>query len=99
MFYRWLANALILNCRIQPGAKEDAFASTSENLLRIRIKAPPVDGKANAKLLEFLSRQFKTPKSAIEILSGHNSRNKRVRIASPNRLPPELNLSNHNNNA
>jgi uncharacterized protein (TIGR00251 family) len=90
MFYLWQDEGLILNCRIQPRAGTDSFDAADEELLKIRLKAAPVDGKANAHLIKFLSRQFRTPQRSIEILSGHTGRNKRVRIDSPGRLPPEL---------
>jgi uncharacterized protein (TIGR00251 family) len=51
--------------------------------LRVRIKAPPVEGKANAYLIKFLSKHWKIPRSQIEILSGETRRNKRLRILNP----------------
>lgn len=48
--------------------------------LRVRIAAPPVDGAANEELIRTLSRAFKVPKRDIEILSGHTSKLKQVRI-------------------
>ena len=48
--------------------------------LRVRIAAPPVDGAANEELIRTLARTFKVPKRDIEILSGHTSKLKQVRI-------------------
>ena len=72
---------IILNLHIQPNAKKSAFAGEFGDSLKIRLAAPPVDGKANAALIAFLSQALKIPKSAFEILSGETSRQKRLKIA------------------
>lgn len=92
MFYHWQGNRLVLNCRIQPRASSDSFGASPGDFLRIAITAAPADGKANAHLIKFLSRQFRTPQQDIEILSGLTNRNKRIGINSPGRLPPELKI-------
>ena len=51
--------------------------------LKVRIQAPPVEGKANAYLVKYLSKHWKIPRSNIEILSGETGRNKRLRISNP----------------
>jgi uncharacterized protein (TIGR00251 family) len=48
--------------------------------LKIRLKAPPVDGEANAELIRFLSKHFKIPKSRISIIRGETSKKKLVRF-------------------
>jgi len=50
------------------------------NALKIRLVAPPVRGKANQALREFLAGRLGVSRSAVEILSGHTSRRKRVRV-------------------
>ena len=55
--------------------------------LKIAITAPPVDGKANAHLVKFLSKQFNVAKSAINVEKGLQSRHKLVRIKQPKKLP------------
>ncbi|MDZ8117866.1 DUF167 domain-containing protein [Pontiella agarivorans] len=74
---------LILNVRAVPRASRDELAGLMGDALKVRIQAPPVDGKANAYLIKFLSKHWKIPKSAIKILSGETGRNKRLRVASP----------------
>ena len=49
--------------------------------LKIRLCAPPVDGAANAALIEFLSDFFSLPRARVQLLSGATSRNKRVLLA------------------
>ena len=72
---------IILNLHIQPNAKKSAFAGEFGDSLKIRLAAPPVDGKANAALIAFLSQELNLPKSAFEIVSGETSRQKRLKIA------------------
>jgi hypothetical protein len=48
--------------------------------LKIRLTAPPVDGAANEALVKFLADTFSVPKAQVEILSGHTSKNKIIRI-------------------
>jgi len=92
-FYRWDGDALILDCHLQPKASNDAFAGLHGERLKIRLTAPPVDGKANAQLLAFLADAFGVAKSQVSLLSGQQSRQKRVRIQAPALLPAELGLT------
>ncbi|MCK4587889.1 MAG: YggU family protein [Gammaproteobacteria bacterium] len=55
--------------------------------LKIRITAPPVDGKANSHLIKYLAKTFGVAKTRVKLVSGDNNRNKRLRIHSPNNLP------------
>lgn len=48
--------------------------------LKVKINAPPEDGRANAELIRFLAKEWKVPKSALEIVSGETSRHKRLKI-------------------
>jgi uncharacterized protein (TIGR00251 family) len=78
---------IILNVRVVPRASKDGIAGRIGDALKVRIQAPPVEGKANAYLLKFLSKHWKIPRANIEILSGETGRNKRLRISDP---PEEL---------
>ncbi len=80
-------DCIILNVRVVPRASKDAICGLLGDALKIRIQAPPVEGKANSYLVKFLSKQWKIPRNNIEILSGETGRNKRLRIVNP---PPEL---------
>lgn len=97
-FYRWQHGALTLFCHLQPKASRDEFAgvlSTDKygDRLKIRITAPPVDGKANAHLIEFLAAQFGVAKQAVSIVSGDSGRHKTVRIENPKHLPAALSIA------
>ncbi len=48
--------------------------------MKIRIKAPPVEGAANKELIRFLAEHFAVPRSSVELLSGAGSRHKRIAI-------------------
>lgn len=80
-------NDLIVHLRVIPRASTNAIQGLMGGALKVRIQAPPVEGKANAYLVKFLSKQWKIPRSSLEILSGATGRNKRLRILNP---PPEL---------
>jgi uncharacterized protein (TIGR00251 family) len=73
--------SLILTLHIQPGARRSGIAGLHGEALKIRLAAPPVDGKANAELLGFLAKACGVPRSAVGLLSGETSRAKRVRIS------------------
>lgn len=66
---------LIVSLRISPNASKNEIIKTDDGV-KIKITAPPVDGKANKCLVEFLSKLFKIPKSSIEILRGETSKEK-----------------------
>ncbi len=70
----------ILTVKVQPRAAADAIAGTDPDWVRIRLRAPPVDGKANAALLAFLSNTLGLPRRAVTIMTGASGRLKRVRI-------------------
>ena len=86
-FFEQKNDCIILNVRVIPRASKDGIPGLLGDALKIRIQAPPVEGKANAYLVKFLSKQWKIPRGNIEILSGETGRNKRIRILNP---PDEL---------
>jgi uncharacterized protein len=71
---------LLLTIRLQPRASKDEVAGVHAGALKVRLRAPALEDRANEALCEFLAELLKTPKSAVRILSGHRSRNKRVEI-------------------
>ena len=81
----WLRQAadgsVTLTLHIQPGAKTTQSAGLHGDALKLRLAAPPVDGKANACLIAFLADTLSVPKSAVELVSGASSRQKRVRVS------------------
>lgn len=71
---------ITLTLHIQPGAKKTAVAGRHGDALKIRLAAPPVDGKANAALLEFIADALGLPKAAVKLKSGHTSRRKVMEV-------------------
>ena len=72
------ANGYLLNVYVQPRAAKNAVAGIHGQALKIRLTAPPVDGAANKMCLQFLAKQLKVPKAALQFESGHSSRNKTI---------------------
>lgn len=72
-------DGIILTLRIAPNASKNEIIK-EEAGLKVKITAQPIDGKANKALIEFLSKQFKIPKSYFEIVRGETSKDKTVLI-------------------
>ena len=95
----WLAAdeaGVTLRLHIQPGAKKTEVAGLHGEALKIRLAAPPVEGKANACLIAFLADRLGVTKSAISLVSGGTSRAKRVRINGVDSLSVKKALASGN---
>lgn len=79
--------ALVLSLHVQPGATRTGVAGLHGDALKLRVAAPPVDGKANAAVLRFLAEAFDVPLARITLVRGESSRQKTVRIEAPRRRP------------
>ena len=77
---RGTGDAVMLSLHIQPGAKKTEIAGLHGEALKIRLAAPPVDGKANDCLIAFLAQTLGIAKCRIELVGGASSRAKRVRV-------------------
>ncbi len=66
--------------RVQPRASRNAIAGVMGDAIKLVITAPPVDGKANQAVIEYLSDLFRVSKSSIVIVSGETGRNKVIAI-------------------
>lgn len=87
-FYRWEGERLLLSIRVQPRASRDEIVGPhGDEALKVRITAPPVDGKANAHLVRFLAKAFGVPRSRVTLLAGDSGRSKHLSIDSPTTLP------------
>ena len=71
---------------VQPGARKTEVVGLHGDALKIRLAAPPVDGKANAALIEFVAERLGRPKSAVRLVSGQTSRRKILEVDA---LPPD----------
>ncbi len=79
-YLRRLATGVTVELRVQPRARRSALEGT-RSALKAAVAAPPIDGKANAALVELLAGSWRLPKSAFAIAKGRTSRIKRVSIA------------------
>lgn len=73
-------DGVVLSVRIVPRASRTEVAGPMGEALKVRIQAPPVDGKANAALIDFLASALGVPRRGVTILSGRSSRLKKVRV-------------------
>ncbi len=69
-----------LTIYVQPGARATELAGEHDGALKLRIHAPPVDGKANAAVIAFLNLKFGIARSQIELVSGDKNRRKRLLV-------------------
>jgi len=69
-----------LEIKAVPGASKTEFAGVKDGRLRIRLAAAPEGGKANAELLNFLSKTLGCPKRGVQLISGEKSRLKTVAV-------------------
>ncbi len=69
-----------ISVKVQPGARKNCITGYSDSVLRVKIAAPPVEGKANKELIAYFSDIIDVRKSAITIEKGQTSRNKLISI-------------------
>ncbi len=74
------ANSFIIALHCQPGAKKTELQGEHDGRLKLRLAAPPVEGRANEALIEWLSKTLQIRRANIELLAGDLSRLKRVRV-------------------
>lgn len=72
--------AVSIDVRVIPRAARSGLAGMRDGVLLVRLTAPPVEGAANAALIEVLSKTLRVPKRALTIVAGERSRLKRVRV-------------------
>ena len=72
--------AVIFSVRVQPRASKDEIVGEVDGVLKIRLRAPAVEDRANEALIEYLAQTLNTSKAAVRILSGERSRTKRIEI-------------------
>lgn len=77
-----MGNETKLSLKVYPNAPRNEVIGFAEGVLRVRVAAAPVKGKANQELLAFLSRILGISRDDLTITRGHTSRNKTVAVAS-----------------
>jgi len=87
------AKGIVFAVKVQPRARQNAITGVVGDMLKLALTAPPVDGRANQAVIEFLAELFEIPRASVTIASGETSRNKRVRIAGLSKTAVEAKLS------
>lgn len=91
-WYRRHGDVLTLTLHVQPGAKRTDVAGLHGEALKIRLAAPPIDGRANEALLKYVAEAFGVPLRQVELKQGGQSRHKVVAITG-SKVEPESLLS------
>lgn len=73
--------SIIFSVRVVPKSSKSEVVGERGGALKVKLKSPPVDGAANAELIKTLAKFFNAPQSAVEILKGQTSKNKRIKIS------------------
>ncbi|HVB00691.1 MAG TPA: DUF167 domain-containing protein [Acidimicrobiales bacterium] len=71
---------IVLGLYVQPGAGRSTVVGRRQNALHVRVAPPPADGRANLAAEVLIADLFDVPRSAVSIIAGHKSREKRVRV-------------------
>lgn len=71
---------IIFTLRILPNSSKNEIIK-SEDVIKVKITSPPVDGKANKALIEYLSKNFKIPKTSFKIIKGETSKDKTLMVS------------------
>lgn len=88
-FARFDGSSWLVRVWISPGAKASECLGVVEGRLKLKISAPPVDGKANEALTRFVAKKLGLPKSRVSLQSGESSRKKTLRVDAAD-ISPEL---------
>jgi len=72
---------------VQPRSSKNMIVGLYGDALKIKLKAPPVDGAANKMCIQYLAKCLKVPKSSLEIISGHTSRSKLILLHVTDQKP------------
>ncbi len=89
-WYQSNRDGVTLHIHAQPGAKRTEVVGLHGDCLKVRLASPPVDGNANACLVEFLARRLRVKRSQITITRGLSSRRKAVFVAVAGLQPAAL---------
>jgi uncharacterized protein (TIGR00251 family) len=89
-WFRRNGDVLTLTLHIQPGAKRTEVAGLHGEALKIRLAAPPIEGRANEALLKFIAESFGVPSRQVELKQGSQSRHKVVAVTASKVEPESL---------
>ena len=90
IWYRYDGDDLLLVLHIQPGAKRSEITGLHGDALKIRLAAPPIEGRANEALQRFIADSFNVPLRNVELERGAQSRRKTIRVSGSEVEPESL---------
>ena len=76
------SRGVVFKVLVQPRSSQNIIVGLHDDALKVKLTAPPVNNAANRMSIKFLAKALGVPKSSLEIVSGHNSRNKQVLLHS-----------------
>ena len=76
-----VSDGVVIDVRVVPRSGRSGVAGTRNDALLVRLNAPPVEGAANAELIEVIATALGVPKRAVALVAGERSRQKRVKVA------------------
>ena len=80
----------ILKVYLQPKSSKNEIVGPFRDGIKVKVTAPPVEGKANEALIRFLAKEFAVPPSGIEIIKGRHGREKILKVSSDIELKKKL---------
>ncbi|OFZ66224.1 MAG: YggU family protein [Betaproteobacteria bacterium RBG_16_56_24] len=89
-WYRCEGDDITLTLHVQPGAKRSEIAGLHSEALKIRLAAPPVEGRANEVLLKFIAELFEVPLRQVTLQRGVKSRQKVILVQSSSVAPESI---------
>lgn len=89
-WFRWDGASLELRVQAKTRSRDEGIGDVGDEALQVRVHAPPVEGKANERVLLVLAEAFDVPKTRVRLLRGARARYKWVRIERPGCIPDSL---------
>ena len=86
MWYDVQNGYIDLFIQARPASSRNEIVGIYDDTLKVKVKAPAVEGAANKELVKFLAKQFKVPKSEVTFVSGETSKRKRIRFPESDQL-------------
>lgn len=84
IFIKEKGNGVVFSIHVVPGAAKNEIVGVQDEALKVKIAAPPVEGRANAECIRFLSETLGIKKNQVTVTSGHRSRKKVIAIEGLN---------------
>lgn len=79
---------IVLHVRVEPRSSRSGVVGPYGEGLKVKLKSPPVEGRANRELVDILSKEYNIDRKDVQIVSGVNSKNKIVRLKGAPRAAP-----------